>query len=332
MDLSIIIPMYNSEKYIVDTLNSIYTQEECPLNFEVIIINDGSDDNSLALVKNFISDNKINNCLIIDQNNQGVSASRNAGLKVAQGDYVHFFDSDDLLKKFFFVSLYKYIKLNKFNIILFGFDFINESGELITEFNQTNILENKKNSSGEELLMNILIEKISVWTCSLVYRKDFLLEQNLFYNEKFINGEDINFIHKSIILTDSIYIIGKVLINYIQRPMSISNNFNIRKFDSVIAINEVKESISNPIIKKIYDTKIVQNYLFNIKQAIVIGNYGSLEEIHKCIRNSYPEIEKIISLSKFEFLKKSIKNKFEWVLFKKFSKVFFEIYRLRKTN
>lgn len=91
MILSIIIPLYNKEEYIKDTIESVLSQDFT--DYEVLVINDGSTDNSLSVVES------INNqhIRIIDKNNEGVSATRNRGLSEAKGEYICFLDADDHL-------------------------------------------------------------------------------------------------------------------------------------------------------------------------------------------------------------------------------------------
>lgn len=95
MFLSIIIPIYNVERYVRGTLESIYSQDCGDDAFEVICVNDGTPDGSMAIVDEFASLHA--NLRIINQSNQGLSCARNAGLAVAKGDYVWFVDSDDTL-------------------------------------------------------------------------------------------------------------------------------------------------------------------------------------------------------------------------------------------
>lgn len=104
--ISIVIPCFNSQDYIKSTLQSILNQSE--KNFEILIINDGSTDNSLKVINQF-NDKRIN---IISQENQGVSAARNYGLKLAKGNYILFFDSDDVMSKDFLISRSNFLKNN----------------------------------------------------------------------------------------------------------------------------------------------------------------------------------------------------------------------------
>jgi glycosyltransferase involved in cell wall biosynthesis len=89
--ISIIIPCYNASKYIENTLQSVVSQTY--LDWECIVINDGSKDNSLQLISNFINGN--NKFKLINQTNKGLSVTRNLGIELAQGDYIYFLDADD---------------------------------------------------------------------------------------------------------------------------------------------------------------------------------------------------------------------------------------------
>ena len=97
MNLSIIIPVYNVEQYIDTCLYSIYSQKFSEEDFEVIVVNDGTPDNSMDIVKQYAK--RYNNLRIVSQENQGLSVARNKGLSHAKGDYVWFVDSDDWLTK-----------------------------------------------------------------------------------------------------------------------------------------------------------------------------------------------------------------------------------------
>lgn len=93
MKLSIIVPVYNVEKYLSDCLNSLLDQGIDESEYEIICVNDGSSDTSLQILQKYAKNH--NNIVIIDKNNEGVSAARNVGIKVAKGDFIVFCDSDD---------------------------------------------------------------------------------------------------------------------------------------------------------------------------------------------------------------------------------------------
>ena len=97
MKLSIIIPVYNVEKYVAKCLRSCVNQNVSSTDYEIIVINDGSTDNSLKIIEGIASDT--NNIRIISQPNKGLSEARNTGLKNARGEYVWFVDSDDWIEE-----------------------------------------------------------------------------------------------------------------------------------------------------------------------------------------------------------------------------------------
>lgn len=95
MNISVVIPMYNSQKTIISTLNSIKNQTVFTQILEIIIVNDGSTDNSLNVVEEYKKNNKSIPIIIIDKSNRGVSAARNTGMKITKGDWIALLDSDD---------------------------------------------------------------------------------------------------------------------------------------------------------------------------------------------------------------------------------------------
>ena len=95
MQLSVIIPMYNAEKYIKRCIESVYRQDLDINNFELLVVNDGSTDNSLEIVKDYFTSYK--NIRFFSQKNSGQGAARNLGIKHATGEYILFLDSDDFL-------------------------------------------------------------------------------------------------------------------------------------------------------------------------------------------------------------------------------------------
>jgi len=93
--ISVVIPMYNSENTIISALNSIKNQTAVEQILEIIVVNDGSTDNSLKIVKKYSEDNKNIPIRVINKPNGGVSSARNEGMKVAKGDWIALLDSDD---------------------------------------------------------------------------------------------------------------------------------------------------------------------------------------------------------------------------------------------
>ena len=100
--ISVIIPVYNVEKYIIECIESIINQTL--KDIEIIVVNDGTKDNSIKIVEEYLSDKRIK---IINKANGGLSSARNEGMKVAKGEYIYFIDSDDFINEDVLEVLYK---------------------------------------------------------------------------------------------------------------------------------------------------------------------------------------------------------------------------------
>ena len=109
--ISVIIPVYNTEKYVEKCLESLAKQEM--KDFEVIIVNDGSTDNSENVIKNYMQSSKLN-IKYLEKENGGLASARNYGVEKASGKYISFFVSDDYLDKNLFSELEKYMFIKKF--------------------------------------------------------------------------------------------------------------------------------------------------------------------------------------------------------------------------
>ena len=116
--LSIIIPAYNSAKYLSYCLDSLLEQDNP--QYEVFCIDDGSEDNSLEIIKKY--EEKFHNFYVIEQVHQGLSAARNQGLKYAKGEYVYFMDSDDILVPDFIASALQKVQEYQLDVLLFSFE------------------------------------------------------------------------------------------------------------------------------------------------------------------------------------------------------------------
>lgn len=207
MKISIVIPLYNKEKYIERTLKRVLDQTY--QNFEIIIINDGSTDNSVENV-NKIKSEKVK---LYNQKNSGASNARNNGVKYAKGDFIAFLDADDEWDKSYLeriVNLYK----NNPDGVLYA------SNYYIMENNELSMLNYPKITEKEGELKNYFISgKIytPIWTSAAVIKKD-IFNQLGGFNEKCIICEDVD-------LWCKVALSGKIY--YINEPLAIYHRDNI---------------------------------------------------------------------------------------------------------
>lgn len=178
MFLSIVIPSYNVEAYVKDCLNSCFNQHFDCDNYEIIVVNDGSTDSTLQVVNDFISANKVSNLRVVSQENKGLSATRNVGLSIAQGDYVWFVDSDDWIAEnsleriFNLVSQYPQTEIVILNSIL-----RKDGVDTIIDRHLTSVV-----GDGKYIYDNSYIYPYS-GAPFYVYKRSFLTEKGLSFKE-----------------------------------------------------------------------------------------------------------------------------------------------------
>jgi len=211
--ISVVIPAYNVEKYISNTLQSLLCQNN--KQFEIIVVNDGSTDKTLEVVNNTFNCSGFDNYQIISIENSGVSVARNVGLQKTKGDYILFLDGDDYVSDNMINEIYDNIRNDDPDIIAWKFDKVNERKHVLSKF-EYELTEEIETKSGNEILKRIIFdESFWIWTCSVAYKKSLILDNHLWYSVDCLNGEDIEFIFKTVSCANKIRIIDKTLSFYV---------------------------------------------------------------------------------------------------------------------
>ena len=206
--LSIIVPVYNVSSYLREGLDSILNQEV--QDIEIICINDGSTDNSLSILKEYQS--KHPNIIIISQTNQGVSAARNAGLSIATGTYTSFFDPDDWVKPTIYSKLIYYAQLHCLDIAICAYQ-TNLSNEIIKHpFNANHVVSPLDLIKGRKQLHT---NNAFCFSWRMIFKRDFLIKNELSYNTEICIGEDTLFNMAAIFRATRIFYLDEAL--YIHR-------------------------------------------------------------------------------------------------------------------
>jgi len=175
IDLSIIIPIYNVEKYIRPCIESIYRQGLNENQFEVIIVNDGTKDKSMEMIADIIPAHS--NITVINQENQGLSVARNNGIAIAKGEYILMPDSDDMLIDYSVKPLLEKALAEKADIIMA--DFVQMNDEEINNIPQHPIKQQEAFKTTEISGKELLNEYYCRWYWRSVYRRKFLHENNI---------------------------------------------------------------------------------------------------------------------------------------------------------
>lgn len=250
MKLSIIVPVYNVEQYIRPCVKSIFRQGLLEDDFEVILVNDGTQDDSFGKIADIISNH--DNIIVLEQSNQGLSAARNTGLLKASGQYVLFLDSDDLLVDNTLPRLLAFTKDNPVDLLIAGF--IKMDNDEIDSFNSnlsTDFFTEQKTAS-EYFIQDFNPQQCYVWRT--IYRKSFLDKNRL----RFIPGvyfEDVPFTTECLLKANHCIKTTITFYIYRQRDNSIVSSINLKKildFNTVLAkLWEMYKCFSLPIeIKK----------------------------------------------------------------------------------
>lgn len=266
--ISVIIPVYNTEKYLKECIDSILNQT---LDlYEIIIVNDGSTDGSLKLINEY--GERYSNIQIISQDNCGLGAARNLGLKMAEGEYVYFIDSDDILEKNALEYCYNLLSQNKLDMLVFESDIF---GDIEDKNNEQYLFHKRINRIGE-ILNGVDFIKENYCNISLLnipftlYLREFLIRNKLFFLERTIY-EDVDFYHRTIGCNPKMMIIDNVF--YHRRY----------RLNSIVTSEITELSIINKI--NIYNSVITNSIEELMELYYMIGIRGIRKALQECKKN-----------------------------------------------
>ena len=282
--ISVIVPIYNAETYLEECIESILNQEYS--NIEILLINDGSTDNSYTLCKKYTSDNRIK---LFDKLNGGVSSARNYGLNFAKGDYIVFVDSDDIIEKNYINKLV--CSLDKADIILCGYKEFYKNKIINHSINNSNIVD-------KESIVNLILTNNNVcgFLVNKIYKSDIIkkykirLNENIHYCEDVLfNLEYLKYIESGLIISNSGYL-------YRMRKSSATKRNNTKKIDNLIkCFNLIQE-----IIEHNFESNISDFYYF--KQSILMKNKKTSLNNNINSKISFKNKIKYYILSNFNFI------------------------------
>lgn len=288
--LSFIMPAYNVEQTIEKSVQSVLSQNIS--DFELIIINDGSKDNTANICEKLAKNNaKIR---VIHQENAGPSAARNAGLNQAQGDYIAFMDSDDYTKKDMYQILIKQLEEKQADIAICNVIRINSDGTL----NTLNSLSKITTSKDEMLKLYFKYNGIEFYVWNKVYRA------SIFKTVRFPEGvlyEDVMLSYDALKQANKLVVIDEAGYFYKANSESIVNSsFNPKQYDNVLQRKILLEKIKleYPAVFDLAVDKLLDGYLSTgYKIASSIKDECTKEYI-KLLRNDIVEDQKMIFQNK----------------------------------
>ncbi len=283
--VSIIIPVYNTEQYLKQCLDSIINQTF--QDIEIIVVNDGSTDNSSNIIKEYQQKDKRIVSIIFSEH-KGVSDAKNEGIKIAKGKYITFVDSDDWVTK-------DYIKILYDNIIKYDCDIVATN---MFFFAKNKYIKNKlpsfcyKENFSKDINKKKALTLNLVWNMvAKIYKKDFIIKNNIFCSGKIM--DDNYFVYNAIISADNIKFIDET--TYFYRTFR-ENSLTLSK-NRFSYLPELMNKIKNLLVSK----NLYQQY----KNSFYSQNYLLLASETERTNLPEQEIKKVYSKIKNEILNES---------------------------
>lgn len=219
MTISVIIPVYNVEKYIRRCLLSVKDQKCKDFNIECLIVDDCSPDGSMTIVRDLIEkndDKSITFKIISHEKNKGLSEARNSGIKASTGDYLYFIDSDDDILENTFARYYSYLHEYPFVDVIMG-NSLEMECNLLTNSSVTNV---SLISDKQTIIYNLLCRKIDRHAWNKLIRRSFIVDNNLFFDTGLLY-EDVTWTYRLFTTVSSVLIVPELTYMYEYNPSSI---------------------------------------------------------------------------------------------------------------
>lgn len=287
VEVSVVVPVYNVEDYVGECLESLINQTL--KDIEIICINDGSTDDSLKILEEYSK--KDNRIKVFSQENSGLSATRNNGIQVAEGNYIYFIDADDFLELTALEELLKISKKTNCDFIIFKLiNFYDNTYEKYTSnYYEMEFLKPFRNKTFHYSDIGEKIFDVAVSTPGKFFKK------SLISNLKFPEGlifEDNFFFAQAVINSDKIYFYDKHLYNRRIRDNSITTTYDIKFADTILIINKIINLIKE---NNLYDKFKIK--LFDKKMISVFARFRMVDEEYQdeffnLIKSDFKNFEK----------------------------------------
>lgn len=237
MFLSIIIPAYNAGNYINQCIESCLQQDIPTSEYELIIIDDGSTDDTANIL--FQLAKKHTNITVYTQNNAGPSAARNLGITKATGKYIWFIDADDTIEPYSLKKICHTIKTNQLDSLCILWDLRNPNNEQLPPTPGFLPKQSKKVCSGISFLNQYA--GYGLFTTVFIHKRNTIINNHIYFNEEIKMSEDSIFNINILVHTKSILVLNQIIYHYFQYNNSLANNITHKWLEN--QYNTIKEFI-----------------------------------------------------------------------------------------
>ena len=250
--VSVIVPVYKVEKYIEKSIRSICDQQY--ENLEIILVNDGTPDNSIEIAKK-VAEETNTDIVVLNKKNGGLPSARNGGIKQATGKYICFIDSDDMISPKHILDLVTACTKYKAKVAYADFQLTYEKNR---EGHQT-ISHDASKIDRNTLLRGFLIRKLKIHCCALLIDRQYLISENIWFNENLRYGEDIDFMWRLFPTLDVIAYTGNPTYLYLQRTGSLMTSQNAER---VMILMDTFEDTVKQLMKRYPEDQSIFKYLY----------------------------------------------------------------------
>ena len=305
--VSVIVPIFNVEKYLQRALDSVCNQSLKEI--EILCINDGSTDNSANIMReNAVRDSRIR--CFHHEKNQGLSASRNTGMKEARGKYLYFLDSDDWILPETLEALYKKAEVEKLDILYSSFHQVFENEDVRKNGPKTTDGYNGKYPrvyTGEELF--IALGENRDWLCPSwlgFYRTDYLKKHEISFYEGILH-EDMLFYPEALLPARRAAVLDRPLYQYFRRQGSITEEpIKVEHFKGIlIVVSELRHWLLNcPCTKRVQN--FLEEYIFRNRYPVLLTKYFSAMDSEKLKNLSFDTLYQKLDYLQFLAVSQSL--------------------------
>lgn len=302
--VSVIIPCYNCEEFIDETLDSLVNQTF--KDFEVVCVNDGSKDKTLGKLRKWEESRKLN-ITVLDQLNVGVSRARNNGISAAKGEYVLFLDSDDWYHENFIEFMVAGIEDGKADVSYCKLS--RRQDEVVSYYPK----EDQTTIQSQEDAMNNLLYKMGEFSfCNYIYKKELLQKNGIFFDENTKFGEDREFNWKYLCHCKSAAYINMPLYWYrINRNSATKGKASWRKTDLLAAVKRIEKYLENQKCEfsNEFNSYMYARAMWAVAKTFAISGDEDLYKrliseypVRKCMKRTAKDKNKMVAIASIAFL------------------------------
>lgn len=295
MKISVIVPVYNVEKYLDKCLSSLVKQTL--KDMEIIVVNDGSTDKSQEIIDNYAK--KYKNVISIVKENGGVSEARNLGLKKASGEYIGFLDSDDWVEKDMYKKMYQKAKSGNFDVVACDTQAIypNEKSYISSNIKRDNV-------SNKELMIDAYAV---IW--NKIYKREII--KGIEFKKGMNFCEDVEFLYMVYSKIKTIGVIKEPLHNYLQREGSLTYVYDKKLYQLIDAMDDIIKFYKENDLYKEYKPELEYTYVRYLYATFVkrIAKTKNKKEFNRAVNIVIEKVKKEFPNYKKNYYLKGLKPK-----------------------